>query len=380
MMKIISGSTGSGKTYRSINLAKELGRFIYCSPTTALTLDTYDQYADHKFDRIVVRGNSAGGRERHLFTNYQSVANMQRLDAYQTVIIDEAHHLGGDWQQQIASIIHEAVAQGLNVLLITATLNFKPSMMIEWEEFNFEVFPLESKATFPIERISESEFWERVKSGIPSIGFRKFKGDCESISPYTELEERDQPEFRSVTSSNTPFEVLETCRNFNALRGERLLLSTKTLGQGVNLSCENLLIEFNEWDTPEDRRQMIGRLGRMGLTKQGTRLTLCHSFEEEDLNIEVKDIDIDLEDDDFDVFDWCHNKFKIRSCYSRFLNSVESGKIEISTREAISQVDTEYDNIAEFLETSPKIEGLERALEGLRDAREILCIEGVANR
>jgi len=51
MKKIIEGKTGSGKTYYSINKAKELGLFAYVAPCRQLAYEIFIDYSS-KDDKL----------------------------------------------------------------------------------------------------------------------------------------------------------------------------------------------------------------------------------------------------------------------------------------------------------------------------------------
>lgn len=52
--KIITGTTGSGKTYKAINDCKKNGeRFIYYSPCKQLVIESYTKYGDINKDTIL---------------------------------------------------------------------------------------------------------------------------------------------------------------------------------------------------------------------------------------------------------------------------------------------------------------------------------------
>lgn len=265
---VIIGGTGSGKTYKSIKIAKALGRFIYVAPCRQLVYESAIKYGKKNVDSVSTGEININNQKGNFFGVYESL-NSIKLSNYHCLIVDEAHFIN-DYErgEALRAFIEKFKKIGV-VLLVTATKTFEtPS--------GFEVMELKSLYEYKKEFITVDEFFERAKQGIPSIIFRARKTDGHySVSQAI------------ITADTPPGLRLQTQIDFAS--GKITCIDcTNVLAQGLNFPAENILIEYNEHDTAELLHQKLGRLGRFGITEEGARLTCAL----EQRNNEFEDIEI----------------------------------------------------------------------------------------
>lgn len=262
---IIEGETGSGKTYFSIKKAQELGTFCYLAPCRQLVYETYIKYKDEFSSLSTGEIKITANKPKNLFAVYESYSNIK--SEYDTIIIDEAHFLN-DWERGriISNIIDNFTG---NIFLVTATRNFKKIK-------GFTIIKLKSLAKFVKREINYDMFWARVKSGEPSIIFRKYAGNCGNDGGAV------------ITADTLPHERLQTQLDFTTGR-INLIECTNVLAQGLNFPATNILIEYNGYDTDEVIKQKIGRLGRFGVTDTTKVLTYCLCLNSSKIKIKKSD-------------------------------------------------------------------------------------------
>ena len=81
----------------------------------------------------------------------------------------------------------------------------------------------------------------------------------------------------AMNSSMTPSERIRAQIDFEN-KDVQVICATNVLAQGVNFECENLIIEPDFYETPEQLQQKIGRLGRPG-TLNGKNEVYYYSFD-----------------------------------------------------------------------------------------------------
>lgn len=245
---IITGQTGSGKTYNTINSAKEIGTFAYIAPCRQLAYEVYIDYAEFKKDtlatgEVFIKGN------RNFYGVYESLQK-NNIKNFDSVIIDEAHYLTDvDRGGHINELIAQCNKDKVNVFLVTATRNFPI-----WR--GWQLIELQSSFTPPKKvKISYFEFFQRKMAGVPTIEFVKYKSDA------------------MLSADTLPSERLKLQLDYRAGK-IKYVSSTNVLAQGINMPCENVLIEYNSYDDNEVLTQKLGRLGRLGFT-QSNEVTYC---------------------------------------------------------------------------------------------------------
>jgi superfamily II DNA or RNA helicase len=249
---VITGKTGSGKTYHAIKLASNIGtRFVYLAPCRQLVSETAIKYGEPgdsvKTGEVRITGNG------NLFAVYES---QFESEDYDTLIIDEAHFINDverGWRiRELIDSFHG------NIFLVTATRNFG-------EIAGFTDIVLKPKIEFNKHRIERSTFFRRKAKGVSSVYFHRYKDLCGKYGGV-------------VINADTPADVrLETQLAF-ANGDIRFIETTNVLAQGVNFPCENVLIERNAYDSDETVLQKLGRLGRFGITDPEHTLTYCTPY------------------------------------------------------------------------------------------------------
>jgi superfamily II DNA or RNA helicase len=250
MQKILmTGGTGSGKTYEAIHQAKELGQTLYLAPCRQLVYETAIKYGNAGDSVSTGEVKIDGDKRGDMYAVFES--QRETDNDYDTLIVDEAHFLTDAERGECLRNRIKAF-QG-NVFLVTATQSF-------YCPYRYKKVILKPKMRFKKKKISFDQFLEREEKGVPSILFHKYKDDCGEYGG-------------AVMTAETPAdERLETQLKF--ARGELTFVEcTNVLAQGLNFPCENLAVLFNEWDGPEIVQQKLGRLGRYGITSQDTLLT-----------------------------------------------------------------------------------------------------------
>lgn len=243
MRQLLLGGTGSGKTYKAIHEAQNQGRFIYVAPARQLVYETAIKYGEAYKDTVSTGECHLYGH-RHFFGVYESLHGLN-LQGYSTIILDEAHFLTDETRNEALLKILNGYQS--NLILCTATDNFSEDPLLD----TFDTKKLPSRVKFRRELISEAEFFGRMAQGEPSIYFHKLKRECGDFGGHV------------ITGTTPSYERLKTQLAFE--RGEITFVEcTNVLAQGVNFPATNVLIEFNQFDTPELVLQKLGRLGRFG--------------------------------------------------------------------------------------------------------------------
>ena len=270
MIYIIEGATGSGKTFYSISESEKKGKFCYLAPCRQLVYETALKYGNLKTSSISTgEVKIKSENEKQLFAVYETSF---KVTDFSSVILDEAHFLideerGGKLQE----ILSECKKENIDLFLVTATRNFK-------KEKGWKLVQLKEIQKFKKLSVSYNEFWSRVKEGVPSIVFRKYKNDCGNDGGVP------------ITADTPASERLQAQLDF-AKRKIKFIETTNVLAQGLNFPAQNILIEYNGWDNTEVILQKIGRLGRLGFNKEEEKLTYCvSSFSEKIIKKQIKKI------------------------------------------------------------------------------------------
>lgn len=238
--KIITGATGSGKTYKTIKEAASLGNFAYVAPCRQLA---YEIFIDYSKDRDTLStGEVKIDGDFNFYGVYESLQT-DRLASFDSLIIDEAHFLTDeDRGGHLYCLISSARKFKLNIFLVTATRNFRKLRGFDIVELKSEVKP--PKVCF----VDYEEYEQRKEAGVPTIQFCKYSSEA------------------MLSAKTLPSERLQLQLDFRAGR-VNFISATNVLAQGINMPCENLYIEANHYDSDEVIAQKIGRLGRRGFTK-----------------------------------------------------------------------------------------------------------------
>lgn len=294
--QLIVGETGSGKTFTTVNEAKKVGRFAYFSPTKALTMDTlmaYGQKGDSfKFGFVDHQGDGMGNH----FGLMTDLSFLSKINDYDTIIIDECHWA---FEFQNHGFFTREVLQNFKgeIKLVTGTQNFD--------------FPVEKTTILKSQREINRNFISldfalaRADIGVPTLIICQSKADIESAKDKIEELVIGYTLCGVQASSKS---IRKATKAFNA--GEvTCIIGSNNLAQGVNLVCENLII----WDNSRQCRdsycdcciedscssftnhdatlntQRLGRLGRIGKTKDFSNLTWTFvDVLEENVNFEIE--------------------------------------------------------------------------------------------
>lgn len=277
---LITGPTGSGKTYRAIRDAKKLGKFVYIAPTGALCFDTYKQYQQDEVDSLSALGVVTKKGTGNHFTTYNLNFN---FDDYDCIIIDECH-----WAFEFEN--HGYVVNRIlkefkkKIILVTGTINFQIPE-------NWVVEKIVSNKNFKKEAVSYNVALELMRLGKPTLVLAQTKWEAEDFIEanlieyiYNEygglLEIKEKFNFEYISSGCTPLKIYESCHKYN--KGEiKILVGTNILAQGVNLACENLIaLDSKSYSNKTLNSQKFGRLGRMNITEEDSVLTYHCQFKE----------------------------------------------------------------------------------------------------
>lgn len=329
-VKIITGDTGSGKTYYAIK--NTTGRFAYLSPTGSLVFDSFKKYAKEG-DSLNALGIEILGNGGNHFTTFN---NNFEINDFKTIIIDENHWA---FEFQNHGVCVREIIENFNgeIIFVTGTVNFK--ILPEWEFVELK----NPQNNFKKERIEMSEAIARMEAGVPTVVIGQAFYDCQNFyekfhEDYDTYECRmaqgfchsEDPEFKQdypckyckkfkdqwdtiplrnikfsyINAKNNALEQLKAVQAFN--KGEiTCLIGTNILSQGINLVCENLiLLDDREWQAHDGclNTQRLGRLGRMGMTAKDAKLTWASDFEpnfEINQNLDFFDLKTEYDNNDY---------------------------------------------------------------------------------
>lgn len=253
---VVTGETGSGKTYHAI---KELAvdSFVYIAPCRQLVYESYMKYANSG-DGLLTGEVKIYPSSSNTFAVYESAMNLD-FSKFKSLIIDEAHFIGStDRGRCLVNILQEALKCGLVVYMVTATLNVNLKML----GLNIEYKNLPTKFYQPIKKkVSYEEAYDRMMNGIPTIIFISNITKSKNIALKIQEESQGKLNVAYLNSSVLPFERLKTQLDFQ--NGSlNVVVATDVIAQGLNFTCENMIIYVNDYDTPTLLKQKLGRLGR----------------------------------------------------------------------------------------------------------------------
>lgn len=250
--QIITGETGCGKTYKAINDEINANRrFLYIAPCRQLVYETYMKYAAKQDSLTSGEIKINGEKDGNIFGVFES-ASEKMLENIDTLIIDEAHFVNDTERgQHLLNLIAAAREKGINLKLLTATQSFELN--------GFEEIYLKSRFKVPVKKeISFEEAYQNMQNGMQTIYFASTINGTEDIANML-CEEGIKAV--AMTSRNTPSERLQTQIDFEKQKIQ-VVVATNLLAQGVNFTCQNLIISLDGFNTPELVQQKIGRLGR----------------------------------------------------------------------------------------------------------------------
>ena len=286
---LITGGTGSGKTYQAIKMAENMGSpYAYLAPTALLAMECYVNYGTLQ-DSLEAKGvNLKGEGIGNDF--YGLYANKRNYNAnYGTIIIDEAH-FAFNFPEHLKNVQDIIENFNGNIILVTATKDFKTPQ-------GFKEINLESKVNFKKKEIEEKQALQRMKEGIPTLIL------CQTIRELEETTEdlREQNiNFASLDRYTSTKGILKALKSFKT--GDiTCIVATNIAAQGINIACENLIIyDDNRYSDNSLIQQKLGRLGRLSHTKKDAELTFCNLAFTPVQAEEFNDFSIKINDNDFE--------------------------------------------------------------------------------
>lgn len=192
--KIITGDTGSGKTYHATHTAKE--PFVYAAPCRQLVYETYIETALKDKDCLSTGEVHLQGQGGNAFVVYEALIHLD-FAAYKTLIVDEVHYLsdkdrGGD--------LHDAVKKaeklGIDIILVTATDNLDRRSYKGYAHTHlppWKVPPRQVKVTF-------ETFRDNLEKGMSSLLFFSKIRDAVNWASYYRSEGYKAVSVTGVTS------------------------------------------------------------------------------------------------------------------------------------------------------------------------------------
>ena len=245
-LKLITGGTGSGKTYKAFQLAKKIGTFAYLAPCRQLAVESFTFYGEDD-DALSTGDVKIGDRSdsNNLFGVFETAFD---VGFYDVVIIDEAHFMTeGDRGSNIRHIVKTSQDAGCSVFLLTATKNFRKPVAYQHIDLPPRMAAEKTEITF-------NEAKELRKQGVSTIEFVPNAAEA------------------MISANTLPSERLRL--QFAFQRGEiRSITCTNVLAQGLNFPCQNMILDASRWNTPELIKQKLGRLGRPGFVSDDCELT-----------------------------------------------------------------------------------------------------------
>ncbi|MCK9545024.1 MAG: DEAD/DEAH box helicase [Novosphingobium sp.] len=249
---IITGETGSGKTYKVINEICKGEKFIYIAPCRQLVYESFIEYSNENdtlsTGEVHINGNGS------LYAVYESISIENDYKEFNSIIIDEAHFISDSDRGGHLSEIIKKFKDKKNIYLVTATDS------IDRRHFkDFESIHLISKFKVPKKKeVSGEMFWENIEKGKKTIIF------CNSISDSFSLSEALKNNGYKSLAINSTISPSERLKNqYDFMKGDiQVVCATNVLAQGLNFPAENIYIPKDMWDTEEMIVQKLGRLGR----------------------------------------------------------------------------------------------------------------------
>ena len=268
--QIITGETGCGKTYQAVNDEEASGRkFAYIAPCRQLAYETYRYYADpfknkDKLSTGEVKINSDS--DGNFYGVFESLTpEMIKEGQFDTLIIDEGHFVkDSERGGHLLSLIAACRESNINIKILTATQNFT---LNDFEEIRL-------KSRFKVPEKVEISYDEAIANVSKRMQTLWFCGSIEDTENLAEILRSHGVKAVAMNSNMTPSERLEVQIAFEEGKIQ-VVCATNVLAQGVNFACENMVIEYDPFETPEQQQQKIGRLGRPGTLQDKNEVYYC---------------------------------------------------------------------------------------------------------
>ena len=246
--------TWTWKTYKAITETKD--NFTIAVPTRQLAYEIIIDY--NEIDWV-----STGEINLQWKNNVVTYEELQFNNYFrETLIIDEAHFLqdrdrGANLLRFIADSIKSWITK--KVILLTATDSISDKLKEQLDIQTEKLKPF--KQVEKIEIKDEDEFASIASQGTTLV-FTKYKPEYNDAYYYAKMFDIDDMNKVWLIHADIPTsERIETQIRFK--RGElKLVISSNVLAQWVNFPADNVLIEYNEWDSAELIQQKIWRAWR----------------------------------------------------------------------------------------------------------------------
>ena len=262
---------GCRKTYRAIKEASKLWTFTIAVPTRQLAYEIIIDYPE--VDWVYTGEISIDGTNK--VVTYEELQFGNFISNINTLIIDEAHFLNDAdrWPLLLRNIVDAVNKYKVkNIIFLTATNSLDPQLL---EKLNCEIIELKPFKTIERKIFRDDYLFKQVlkQENIKSmLVFTKYKPTKEDINYYLskygdllgidKYSDEDIAQKTGLIHADIPTsERIKTQLKFR--NGElKLVISSNVLAQWVNFPAEAVVIEYNEWDTPEIIHQKIWRAGR----------------------------------------------------------------------------------------------------------------------
>lgn len=248
---ILTGETGSGKTYRVINEFNKDKKFVYTAPCRQLVYESYIEYS--KENDSISTGEVHKYNNGSMFCVYESLEHIN-IDSFDSLIIDEAHFVSDPDRGKTLYDIIKKFEDEKDIYLVTATdtisrIDFK----------NYEHIHLKSNFKIPVKKeVDWYRFIENMENGLKTIIF------CNSIRETFQTMNKIYRLGYKVEALNSSIDPDERLRiQYEFKNGDvQIICTTNVLAQGLNFPAENIFISNDMWNTDELIIQKLGRLGR----------------------------------------------------------------------------------------------------------------------
>lgn len=255
---ILTGETGSGKTYKAINEYNNNKKFIYLAPCRQLVYESFIEYSEK--NDILNTGETKIGGNGSMFAVYESFNLNNDYTEFDSIIIDEAHFINDvDRGNHLWNIINKY--NNHDIYLVTATDSLDRRSFKNFEHIHLKAFFKTPKKV----EIDVNQFYDNIfEHNMFSIHFCRTIDDCYNMAEWYN---DNGINAEAICSATPPAERLRIQYDFK--RGKiQVVCSTNILAQGVNFPAENILLPADGWNTDELIHQKLGRLGRYSLCKR----------------------------------------------------------------------------------------------------------------
>lgn len=255
-MQLLTGKTGSGKTYTAIKEAESNGNFIYIAPCRQLVAESFIDYATTS-DSLRCGDTHIKGN-KNMFAVYESAYNMN-IENYQTLIVDEAHFLTDyDRGYNLLKFVKSVAKTNTNIVLLTATDNLCiGDYWLKQKVIRRKLKSIHKKPDIVLCQ-TFSDFMKKAENESTLI-FCPSRLSAENMAYYEGAE--------YIHGGLNPAERIDIQYRFKYGMINHMY-TTNVAAQGLNFPCSALAILQDGYETPEQLIQKKGRLGRYGFKQK----------------------------------------------------------------------------------------------------------------